>query len=308
MISQDYSPTHTMDLLPASDFSVEELTDAYNRTRTDYLIPMPMNPGRMQEYIDLYDVDLSRSKVAMEDEIIIGLGMLGVRPGMSWITRLGVLPEGRRQKTGTALLAGLLDESDRQGLPVVWLEVIKNNTPAHELFRLFGFRETRELIVARRPPGPPRNKTVALNASRIEYLEHNQVIELHCRRRERMNWLIAVETMRNVRRPELPAKDDLRVSPHESPHLSGLLVEFQDGTQGWVSCQVTALQLKRICVEVIRGEPATPTANLLDMLHHLHASQDAVIENIPDDERWEGYRRAGYFEAFRRIEMVRSSE
>ncbi len=95
-----------MILLPASDFSVEELTDAYNRTRTDYLIPMPMNPGRMQEYIDLYDVDLSRSKVAMEDEIIIGLGMLGVRPGMSWITRLGVLPEGRRQKTGTALLAG----------------------------------------------------------------------------------------------------------------------------------------------------------------------------------------------------------
>ena len=100
----------TLVLLPASDFTVEELTDAYNRTRTDYLIPMPMNPNRMQEYIDLYDVDLSRSKVALEGDTIVGLGMLGVRSGMSWITRLdaavdplavrrrlGVLPEWRLQ-------------------------------------------------------------------------------------------------------------------------------------------------------------------------------------------------------------------
>ncbi len=308
MISQDYSPTHTMDLLPASDFSVEELTDAYNRTRTDYLIPMPMNPSRMQEYIDLYDVDLSRSKVAMENDIIVGLGMLGVRSGMSWITRMGVLPEGRRQKTGTALLAGLIEESDLAGLPAVWLEVIKNNVPAHTLFRQFGFKETRELIVARRAPGPARNKAMALDARQIEYLEHDDVIELHRRRQERMNWLIAFETMCNVRRPAPPAEVNLNGSPHEFPHLSGLLVEYQDGAQGWVSFQATALQLKRICVEVICGDPATTTANLLDLMHHLHASQDAIIENIPDDKRWDGYRQAGYFETFRRIEMVRTME
>lgn len=296
-----------MILLPASEFSIEELTDAYNRTRTDYLIPMPMNPARMQEYIDLYDVDLSRSKVAMVGETIVGLGMLGVRSEMSWITRMGVLPEGRRQKVGTGILAGLIEESDRLELPAVWLEVIRDNTPAHELFRLFRFKETRELIVARRPPGPARNKAVSLNSRKIQYLEHNEVIDLHCRRRERMNWLIAVDTMRNVRRLANPMEVAEYGGLHESPHLSGLLVEFQDGSQGWVSYQVTTLQLKRISVEVIRGEPARTTANLLDLMHHLHASQDAIIENIPDDDRWSGCQQAGYFEVFRRIEMVRDS-
>ncbi len=296
-----------MILLPASDFSVEELTDAYNRTRTDYLIPMPMNPARMQEYIDLYDVDLSCSRVAMVGDSIVGLGMLGVRPGMSWITRMGVLPEGRRQKTGTGILAALIDESDRQGLPVIWLEVIKHNLPAHELFRRFLFRETRELIVARRPPGPPRNKAVALKSRKIQYLEHNEVIDLHCRRQERMNWLISADTMRNVRKLATPLEDVERGALHESPYLSGLQVEFQDGSRGWISYQVTPLQLKRISVEVNSGEPAKTTADLLNVMHHLHASQDAVIENIPDDERWDGFQQAGYFEVFRRIEMVKDS-
>ena len=42
-----------MILLPASDFTLDELTKAYNQTRTDYLIPMPMNPDRLNEYITL---------------------------------------------------------------------------------------------------------------------------------------------------------------------------------------------------------------------------------------------------------------
>lgn len=294
-----------MILFPASDFSVEELTEAYNRTRTDYLIPMPMNPARMQEYIDLYDVDLSCSWAAVEGDAMVGLGMLGVRPAMGWITRLGVLPEGRRQKIGSRILTALIDEAERQGLPVIWLEVIKNNVPAHELFRLSQFRETRELIVARRPPGPARNKAVALNAREIQYLEHNEVVDLHCRRAERMNWLNTVETMRNVRRLAIPLEDGDRGSMHESPHLSGMMIEFHDGSRGWISYQVTTLQLKRISVEIMRGEPAKTTARLLEIMHHLHAAQDAVIENIPDDERWAGYQQAGYFEVFRRIEMVR---
>src|SRR5690606_5326290 len=134
---------------------------------------------------------------------------------------------------------------------------------------------------------------VALNARKIQYLEHNEVVDLHCRRRERMNWLNTVETMRNVRRLAIPLEDAERGSLHESPHLSGMLVEFQDGSQGWISYQVTTLQLKRISVEITRGEPAKTTANLLEIMHQLHAAQDAVIENIPDDERWAGYQQAG---------------
>lgn len=95
---------------------------------------------------------------------------------------------------------------------------------------------------------------------------------------------------------------------HEVPHLSGLLIDFQDGSQGWISYQATTLQLKRISVEVLRGEPGRVTAGLLEVMHRLHASQDAIVENIPDDDRWAGFKRVGYFEVFRRIEMVRDPD
>lgn len=49
-----------MKLVPASDFPYEQLVDAYNRTRVDYVVPMPMNAARLQEYARVYDVSLSR--------------------------------------------------------------------------------------------------------------------------------------------------------------------------------------------------------------------------------------------------------
>lgn len=298
-----------MILLPASEFSIEELTDAYNRTRIDYLIPMPMNPGRLQEYITLYDVDLTCSCVAITDDTIIGLGMLGVRPDMGWITRLGVLPDGRRQGVGNVILERLLEEAARHDLPVVWLEVIQGNTPAHELFRKHLFQETRELIVARRPPGSARNMSAVMTARKAHYLQHNEAIELHCQRQERLNWLNSVESMRNIRPSAAASSGDQPIGalPYELPRLSGIWVEFQDGSQGWVTYQATTLQLKHINVEVIRGNPTRTTTNLLEFMHRLHASQDAVVENIPEDERWAGFQQAGYFEVFRRIEMVRES-
>ena len=124
-----------MILLPASEFTLDELTLAYNQSRIDYLIPMPMNPDRRNEYITLYDVDLHSSRVAVIGETIVGLGMLGRRQDQGWVTRLGVLPEGRRQGIGRAILIDLLHQAAQSDLPEVWLEVIKGNQPALELFR-----------------------------------------------------------------------------------------------------------------------------------------------------------------------------
>lgn len=295
-----------MILLPASEFTIEELTSAYNQTRTDYLIPMPMNPARLHEYILLFDVDLDASVVAVIDQTIVGLGMLGVRSETGWITRLGVLPQGRRKGTGSGILQALLDQAKSKDISSVWLEVIHGNEPAHELFRKFGFRETRELIVARRPPGTINTMMAVKSAHKVRYLQHDEVLELHCHRQEHMNWLNGVETMRNVGLLTSPYFDPASVlGRQELPQLAGIYVEFLHGASGWVSYQASTLQLKRICVEVVRGEPTRTTAKLLELLHRLHTSQDAVIENIPDDECWLGYKQAGYFEVFRRIEMVR---
>jgi len=79
-----YEPPDNIDLLPATAFSVEELTEAYNHTRVDYLVPMPMNASKLHEYIKNYDIDLTASAVAVDGNEILGLGMLGIRQARSW--------------------------------------------------------------------------------------------------------------------------------------------------------------------------------------------------------------------------------
>lgn len=279
-----------MELIPASQFDFEQLTDAYNRTRIDYIVPMPMSVARLREYIHVYDVDLSASCVAVDGvEGLAGLLMMGVREKQGWITRMGVLPDKRRQGLGRVLMDYALEQAVGRGLRAMWLEVIKNNTPAQTLFERYGFAETRELLVVRRPPGPlAEPKKAGATVRRVTTLDHEEALILLAHRRERANWLNETTSMQNVR------------------NLTALLVELNDGSRGWVSYHASILQLTRIIVEVTVGDPATVGAAVLRVLHQRHSTQDAVAENFAaSDPKWPGFQEVGYFEAFRRIEMVK---
>jgi ribosomal protein S18 acetylase RimI-like enzyme len=279
-----------MDLVPASKFTYEELTHAYNQTRVDYLVPMPMNVARLKEYSRVYDVDLDSSVVVVDwenDNLIYGLGMLGVRDNRGWITRLGVLPFGRRMGIGGQLMDGLIASAARLRLAQVWLEVIKDNDPAHRMFRRYGFVETRELVVARRPPNPEDRPNIEDRVKRVTPLNHEDAIILLSHRQERANWLNQTKSMQNVH------------------NLSGLLVELRNGGRGWVTYHAGLLQITRIIVEVTVGDPTEVTATVLQVLHQRYKRQDAIAENMCDDAQWLGFQQAGYFESFRRIEMVK---
>lgn len=276
-----------MKLVPASDFSFEQLVDAYNQTRVDYVVPMPMNVARLQEYSRVYDIDLALSTVAMKGDMMLGLGMLGVRNGRTWITRLGVLPNGRRQGTGQAIMEELLHHSYQLQTRTVWLEVIKGNTPAHKLFCKNGFTETRELIIARRAPNLKAEIPDDVRIKSVTPLDHEDAIILLSHRRQRPNWLNEIESFQHVK------------------NLSALVVELVDGGRGWVTYHAGLLQLTRVSVEVTAGDAAEVTAAILHVLHQRHKRQDTTTENLLDDETWQGFKDAGYFEAFRRIEMKR---
>ena len=62
-------------LVPASQFTIEQLTAIYNQTRVDYMIPMPMNAARLAEYIKVYDVDLEHSLVERQAGELSGVAM-----------------------------------------------------------------------------------------------------------------------------------------------------------------------------------------------------------------------------------------
>jgi ribosomal protein S18 acetylase RimI-like enzyme len=170
-----------MELIPASQFDFEQLTEAYNRTRIDYIVPMPMSVARLREYIHVYDVELPASCVVVDkEEGLVGLLMMGIREKEGWITRLGVLPDKRRQGLGQILMDFAMEQASTRGLNRMWLEVIKNNTPAQTLFERYGFSETRELLVVRRPPGPnappAEPKQTGLTIRRVTTLDHEEAL------------------------------------------------------------------------------------------------------------------------------------
>lgn len=272
-----------VDLLPATEFTYEELADAYNQARIDYIVPMPMNAARLREYVEAYDVDLSASVVAMEDGDVLGLSMLGVRSDRTWVTRLGVLPNKRRKGIGQLLMEYHIATAETLDAASVRLEVIKNNVPAHRLFCKLGFEETRELLILRRPPGP---FDVEVPAYELQVLDTQPSLHLLRQRSGDPSWLDETESLANM------------------GHLAMLCVELEDGGCGWIAYQNTALQLSHLVLETEAGDPYDVGCALLHALHTNYSLQDTKAENIPaDDPHRRAFEAAGYVEAFRRIEM-----
>ncbi len=270
-------------MVPAHKFTFEHLVAAYNQTRVDYIVPMPMNADRLREYVHTYNVLLDCSVVALEDEQILGLSMLGVRGNQTWITRLGVLPVKRRRGTGQLLMENHLEQSRTLGARQVWLEVIKNNAPAYELFRKLGFSETRELLVLRRPPGPTTALAPEYTAT---FLNSAQAIALLWQRKDNPNWLNQTQSLLNA------------------GHLEGLRVDLPDGSWGWVVFQHTLYQLGRLTLQPEVGDFDAVLRALLHALHSRHPRHDTKHENMSlDDPRWPVLQEFGYLISFRRIEM-----
>jgi len=281
-------------LRPAIDFTIEELTHGYNQTRQDYIVPMPMTSARLQEYVDAYDVDLQHSCIVLDDEdpaLIIGIGMLGRRENRSWITRVGVLPYTRKLGVGGMIISELINNSLRIELDSTWLEVIFGNDPAHRLFLKNRFKETRELSVLRRPPGTQITEPDSIPSPlRVAELNHKTAIDQLEEAETGLNWINQVETFKNIK--------DLSIKQ----------LIFAHGWEGRVFYEKSALQLKRVIVQIVSGPIEEVTASVLAWLHNEYPMPDAVCENFEvSDPRIKGYLRVGYFESFRRIEMVRDN-
>lgn len=278
--------SNAIKLTPASQFNIEQLTAIYNRTRVDYMIPMPMNETRLAEYIFTYDVDLDRSLVATTpDGEMLGVAMLGVRKDRVWLTRLGVIPNTRRNGVGQSLVENLIGQSAQLTINFVMLEVIKNNVPAHQLFLKFGFREIGELLILRRAPRVPPPDPIVADAERMDRTESLMLVG---RDRGTQPWTNQSESLINA---------------HE---VSGLRLTLADGSHGWLVYQRQKFLLTRFAIKTEAGDPATVAYALLSHLHYQYPRLDTHIENIQiNDPHLPAYYKMGYIESFRRIEMWR---
>jgi len=271
-------------LIPVSNFTDEQLAAIYNQTRVDYLVPMPMNAARLGEYIKTYDVSREHSLVAQtEDGEMLGVNMLGLREGRAWITRLGVIPNTRRHGVGQLLMESLMRNAEDLSIHFFMLEVIKHNTPAHQLFLKLGFYEVGELLVLRCSPLTHAIDPIVADARR---LERHDALTLVGWDRGTQPWTNQSESLANAF------------------EVSGLYLTLADGSRGWLVYQRQKFLLTRFAFKTEAGDPATVAYALLSHLHNQYPRLDTQVENIQiNDPHLPGFYRMGYVEAFRRIEM-----
>lgn len=276
---------NTIRLIPADQFGFEELTSIYNQTRVDYMVPMPMNAARLAEYAAAYDVKMEHSLVAAtQDGAMLGVAMLGVRKERAWITRLGVLPNNRRNGIGEVLVGGLIERAARLSINFYMLEVIKNNLPAQRLFLKFGFREIGELLVLRRSPLTQAPQEPI--AADIQHLGRADSLALVEHSRGTQPWTNQSETLFNAQ------------------EVLGLRLTLADGSRGWLVYQRQKFLLTRFAFKTEAGDPQKVAFALLSHLHHQYPRLDTHVENIQvNDPHLPAFYEMGYIESFRRIEM-----
>jgi len=269
---------------PANHFTLKQLTDIYNQTRVDYIVPMPMNEAKLREYVHNYDVDLTQSVVAMSDEHPLGLAMLGIRSDVAWITRLGVTPHGRQKGIGRGLMNSLIDNARQMQAQKVVLEVIKNNKPAQRLFESLGFQVLRELLVVRRPP-KAMNMTVK-NTLYIETAGFQDAAALLKNRTDAASWVTANESLTKTN------------------GLVALTADIPKVGRGWLVYESSVFQLNRLVLETDPAASTEVATNLLQHLHWRHPVQDTVVENVPANHQlWPVFQSLGYITSFTRVEM-----
>ncbi len=279
----------TIEIIPADRFTIQELTELYNQTRVDYLVPMPMNADRLNEYVNDFDIDLGQSCVARDTNgQVLGLCMLGLRQDIAWITRLGVLPSTRRTGAGSALMDHMLENADALGMKETHLEVIKNNEPAYKLFLKKGFAETETYLIMRHAPRPLLDPL----QGNVKWLGFDQALDkLKCYPKH-ITWINAFASMKN------------------SPSTEGLHLELPNGDTGWLVYRNTKFTLRSTLSHLImyteQGNPQVIGAQLLSHLHTQYPHHDTYAENIHEnDPHLPAFHSLGYFTNFSRIEMRR---
>src|SRR5437879_4727945 len=101
------TPAH-IELAPADALPTALLADAFNAGYAGYWFPVALDEASFLAMAQLSDLDLARSRVALQAGEPVGICLLGVRGAAGWIGGLGVARDARRRGLGRRLLDAVL--------------------------------------------------------------------------------------------------------------------------------------------------------------------------------------------------------
>jgi len=135
-----------LDIKPASDYSLPEITQLLNLSFESYLVPISFNLIQFLTMLRKDSIDLFSSRVLTMDDEPSGIALIARRGWSSRLAAMGIVQNKRGQGAGQWLLEKLIQEArDRKDREML-LEVIEQNEHAVRLYRRCGFQNMRRLI------------------------------------------------------------------------------------------------------------------------------------------------------------------
>jgi ribosomal protein S18 acetylase RimI-like enzyme len=183
----------TVEFRRSSEFPLADLASVFTASYDGYFIPFVVDETQLTYMVEVFDLDLGNSLVAVEGERLVGLANLGRRGERTWLGGVGVVPDRRGTGIGESLTRRLLDRARQVGAHEMVLEVIVENAPAIALYEKLGFARTRELEVL--------SLTSAAGPSEARETELDEGLRLVAARRSGSEpWQRADETIANLAR------------------------------------------------------------------------------------------------------------
>jgi GNAT superfamily N-acetyltransferase len=182
-----------VELVPADSIELEALTELFNAGYSDYFVPLRLDPTGLEFTVEVTDIDLGASRIAVDDGEPAAFAFLAVRGDEGWIGGMGTVPARRRRGLGRAALEGVLAEARSRGAVSVRLEVIEQNVPARRLYEKLGFTYVRDLgvwILDGAPPQVTRAQPASFDDARA-WIQANRAAP--------EPWQRADETVANMR-------------------------------------------------------------------------------------------------------------
>jgi len=185
-----------LDIKPASDYPLPDLTQLLNLSFENYLVPITFNLTQFLTMVRKDSVDLSASRVLLADEQPAGIALIARRGWTSRLAAMGIVQSQRGRGTGSWFMGKLINEARERNDHAMVLEVIEQNEYAVRLYQKCGFQSVRRLIGLIRKDSK-ENKKEALEE--LDLREAGSLISRHGL--SDLPWQLAGETIAQMNPP-----------------------------------------------------------------------------------------------------------
>src|SRR5260221_4336783 len=116
-----------LDIKPASDYPLPDLTQLLNLSFENYLVPITFNLSQFLTMIRKDSVDLSASRVLLADDQPAGIALIARRGWTSRLAAMGIAQSQRGKGIGSWFMDKLIQEARERNDHDMVLEVIEQN-------------------------------------------------------------------------------------------------------------------------------------------------------------------------------------